>query len=207
MANRVESLQVDGALTIAENGISPQTWNTILKQRQLVRFPVAFTAFRVWDAAATLLPSAAANDDLGLINGTWGTNPLTINAGDVKTTSSTRRARVEIPVPECFDATETFQIVISAGMVTTVADGSCTVDIEVYKRDKITGISADLCATAAQSINSLTFGDKSFTITSSALSPGDVLDCRVSIAYVDTATGTAVTPTIGGFDVACDIKG
>lgn len=206
MADRIANLIVE-TLKAPEDGISPQLRSAILKQDALRRFPVPFVGFRVWDAVTTLLPSAAANDDLGLINGTWGTHPLLINAGDVKATSSTRRARCELIVPECYQAGETFNVIISAGMVTTVADGSCTVDLEVYKRDKITGISSDLCATNATSINSLTFGDKSFTITPTTLSPGDVLDCRLSIIYVDTATATAVTPTIGGFDIACDIQG
>ena len=109
-------------------------------------------------------------------------------------------------MPECYQAAETVTLILSAGMKTTVADTTCTVDIEAYKIDKITGISADLCATAATTINSLTFANKTFTITATTLSAGDVLDCRVTIACNDAATGTAVTPTIAGFDLVCDLQ-
>jgi hypothetical protein len=208
MATTIDDLRVTGGLTIKEDGISPQLRANILKQDDLKRFPVNFMNFRVWDAAQTNLPGTAAADDLALITGTWGTNPLRIQAGDLKAAgATTRRAIVEVPLPECYVAAETVQFIISAGMTTTVADTSCTVDLEVYKRDKIGGISADLCATAATTMNSLTFADKTFTITSTALSAGDVLDVRLSIACTDGATGTAVTPTIGGFDLVCDIRG
>jgi hypothetical protein len=92
-------------------------------------------------------------------------------------------------------------------MATTVASVSCTVDVECYELDKVGGISADLCTTAATTINSLVFADKAFTITPTTLSAGDVLDVRITIAVNDAATATAVTPTIAGIDLLCDIKG
>lgn len=210
MANptRMDALVVSETIRVPEDGISAQNRGSILRQEQLQRFPVPLTSFRTWDAAATNLPGTAATDDLGLINGTWGTHPLKIQAGDLKAAGSTTRyARCEACLPECYEAAESVSVIISAGMVTTIADNACTVDIEVYKRDKIGGISADLCATAAQSINNISFADKSFVITSGSLNPGDVLDIRVAITCNDAATATAVVPTIGGFDLACDIKG
>jgi maleate cis-trans isomerase len=51
------------------------------------------------------------------------------------------------------------------------------------------------------------FAAKSFTITSSGLVAGDVLDIRLTIAVNDAATVTAVTPTIAAIDLLCDIKG
>ena len=88
-----------------------------------------------------------------------------------------------------------------------MADTTCTIDAEVYKLDKITGIGSDICATGATSINSLTFADIPFTITPSGVVAGDVLDVRIAIACNDAATGTAVTPTIAAIDLLCDIKG
>ena len=40
-----------------------------------------------------------------------------------------------------------------------------------------------------------------------AVAAGDVLDVRIAIAVNDAATATAVTPTIAGIDLLCDIKG
>jgi hypothetical protein len=205
---RVEDLVVSGSITVGTTGISAQTRDTILSQDTNMRFPIPLTDFRVWDAFQTNLPGTAATDDLALIGGTFGTAPPMIQAGDLKAAGATSRyARVQVVVPECYDAAETLTFILSGGMKTTVADTTCTVDIECYKLDKISGISADLCATSAQTINSLVFADKTFTITATTLSPGDVLDVRVTIACNDAATGSAVTPTIAAFDLVCDIKG
>lgn len=203
-----EDIRVSGTIVAPEDSIAAQLWTSILRQRDDVRFPVNFAALRVWDAFAANLPSAAAADDLGIINGTWGAAPPLIQAGDLKAAGATTRyLRFEVCLPECYVAGQTVSLILSAGMKTTVADVSCTVDLEVYKRDKISGISADLCATVATTINSLVFGDKTFLITPATLSPGDVLDVRLAIACNDAATATAVIPTIAAIDLACDIKG
>lgn len=208
MAATFDDVRITGGLTIKSTGIPQQTRATILVQDANAIYPVRLDSLRVWDAYHTNLPGTAATDDLALIGGTFGTAPPTISAGDLKAAGATTRyARFQIQLPECYDAAETVTLSISAGMLTTVSDGSCTLDVECYKLDKITGIGSDLCATAAQSINSLTFAAKTFTITSSGLSAGDVFDVRVAITCTDTATVTAVKPTIAAIDLLCDIKG
>lgn len=47
-----------------------------MAQRVLAESVVPVHSFRVWDAVASNPVSAAANDDLGLVTGTWGTNPV-----------------------------------------------------------------------------------------------------------------------------------
>lgn len=211
MANRMDGLTISGTpgtLTIGSTGISAQTRATILEQDDNVRFPVNFMDFRVHDALQTVLPGTAANDDLALISGTFGTNGPRIQAGDLKAAGATTRyARALVRIPECYVAAQTVTFIISAATETTQADNSCTVDLQVYKLDKDATISADLCTTNATSINATTYADKTFTITATDLSPGDVLDVRVAIACNDAATGTAVTPSIAGFDLCCDIRG
>lgn len=204
----VEDLRVSGSITVKEDGISVQTRASILKQDTLVAFPVLVTDLRVWDAFHTNLPGTAATDDLALIGGTFGTAPPTVSAGDLKAAGlTTRRARFQLQLPECYDPGETIVLSIYAGMVTTVADTSCTIDVEAYKLNKITGIGSDICATSATTMNSLVISAKQFTITPSGLLPGDLLDVRISIACTDAATGTAVTPTIAAIDLLCDIRG
>jgi len=208
MASQFDDVRISGTLSLKETGISAQTRASILKQDALAIFPVNMMNLRVWDAVQTNLPGTAATDDLALIGGTFGTSPPVVSAGDCKALGATSRyARFMVELPECYEAGETVTLSLSAGMVTTVASSSCTVDVECYKIDKITGIGSDLCTTAATTINSLVFAAKSFTITSSALTAGDVLDIRITIAVNDAATGTAVTPTIAGIDLLCDIKG
>jgi hypothetical protein len=208
MASQFDDVRISGTLSLKETGVSAQTRASILKQDALAIFPVRLTGMRVWDAIHTNLPGTAATDDLALIGTTFGTTAPVVSAGDCKALGATSRyARFMTELPECYEAGETVTLSLSAGMVTTVASSSCTVDVECYKIDKITGIGSDLCTTAATTINSLVFAAKSFTITSSALTAGDVLDIRITIACNDAATGTAVTPTIAGIDLLCDIKG
>jgi hypothetical protein len=204
----VEDMMVTGAISINDTGISAQTRSTILKQDANAIFPVPLTSLRVWDAYHTVLPGTAATDDLALIGGTFATSPPVVSAGDLKAAGSTTRyARFQVQLPECYDAGQTVSLAISAGMVTTIADVACTLDVECFKIDKITGIGSDICATAATQINSLVFASKIFVITPSGLLPGDVFDVRIAIACNDAATGTAVTPTIAAIDLLCDIKG
>lgn len=208
MATVLDEVRVTGSLAIKDTGVSAQTRASILKQDANAIFPIMLTSLRVWDAFATVLPGTAANDDLGLVGGTFATAPPTISAGDLKAAGATTRyARFQMQLPECYDSGETITLSIMAGMVTTVADTSCTVDVQCYKIDKATGIGSDLCATAAITINSLVFAAKAFTITSSGLVAGDVFDVRIAITCTDAATGTAVTPTIAAIDLVCDIKG
>jgi hypothetical protein len=61
-------------------------------------------------------------------------------------------------------AGETITLRLSAGMLTTVASSSCTVDVEMYLTNRESLVSgSDLCATSATTINSLTFANKDFT--------------------------------------------
>lgn len=201
-------IRVSGGIVVSDTGVSAQTRATILRQDANAIFPIDFASLRVWDAYHTALPGTAAADDLALVGGTFGTAPPVVNAGDLKGAGATTRyARFQFSLPECYDAAETVTLAISAGMVTTVADTSCTIDVECYKLDKITGISADLCTTGATTINSLVFSTKSFVITPGTLAAGDTFDVRIAIACNDGATGTAVTPTIAAIDLLCDIKG
>lgn len=205
---RVNTLEVETAsLTQAAFKSSTAFERSKLAQDTLQPYVVNFADFRVHDAIATLLPSAAANDDLGFDGGTFGTEAPHLTAGDVKTTSSTRYGRFLVRLPMEYDDGETVTLRLKAGMLTTVADGSCTVDVEAYKCDGETGVGSDLCATAAQSINSLTFADKDFIITGTGLVSGDLLDIRIAVAYVDTATGTAVEPVVGKVSLLADVKG
>ena len=171
------------------------------------RLQVKLSDLRVHDAVGTVLPGTAAADDLALVGGTFGTNPIDVQAGDVKATSSTRYARFAERLPPNYKAGGTITLRMHAGMKTTVADTSCDLDAEVYQSDLENGVGSDLCATNAQPINSLTFADKDFVVTPTGLVAGDVLDVRIAVAYVDAATGTAVIPVIGSIELRCQTQG
>jgi len=179
---------------------------TKIAQRVLAESVIPLTNLRVWDAVASILPSAAAADDLGLVTGTWGTNPVRVTAGDVKASSSTRRLYFAVPIPANYEDGQTIQVRIRAKMETTVADTSCTIDLEAYVGTSGT-LGSDLVTTAAQSMNSLTAASYDFTINPTGVDPGDLIECRLSIAYNDAATATAVTPAIYKIALLCDTRG
>lgn len=152
--------------------------------------------FRVHDANQTPLPATAANDDLAQIGGTFGTATPTIQAADPGGTSVTAYGRIQTQLPGDYVAGSPVTLRARAGVLTSVADASCTLDAEVYAADGDGGVSADLCATAAQSMNSLTFANLDFTVTPTALGPGDVLDIRLTVAAVDAGNTGTIIPEI-----------
>ena len=130
MTTILDEVRVTGSISIKDTGVSPQTRASILKQDALAIFPVRLTGLRVWDAFHTNLPGTAATDDLALIGGTFGTSPPVVSAGDCKALGATSRyARFMVELPECYEAGETVTLSLSAGVVTTVASVSCTVDV------------------------------------------------------------------------------
>ena len=180
---------------------------TKLAQRALAEWIVPLTNARTWDAVATNLPAAAASDDLGLVSGTWGTNPARITAGNVRTLgATTRRLYVAIPIPANYEDGQTVELHVRAKMETTLADVSCTIDAEAYVgADGALG--SDLVTTAAQSMNSLSAAAYAFTVNATGVDPGDLLEVRLSIASNDAATATAVTPAIYSIALLCDTRG
>ena len=171
------------------------------------QYTLPMELWRVWNAFETVLPGTSANDDLGLYGGTFATNSPMIKSYDLKTLSTTLYARTTFTIPAEYDAAQALTLRASAGMQTTVSGTSCVIDFVVYKSDGIGGIGSDLCATAAISINSLTLANKDFTITSTGLAAGDVLDIRMAVTVVDTASGTAVTAAIGNTAIRAAIRG
>lgn len=177
-------------------------------QEALASYMIPWTAFRVHDAYGTNLPATPSTDDLGLVGGTFGSATPSIQTEDLKAAGATTSyARFSVQLPPEYDAGETVIIRVHAGMLTTIADNAATLDVECYESNSEAGVSADLCATAATSINDLTLADKDFTITATSLVAGDWLDVRLKTVVTDAATGTAVKAIIGKVALCCDIRG
>ncbi len=209
MATFDEPVVMEKQLTLRE-GLTPGLARSNLLQYNLQPYTIPWTAWRQAGANEmhVNLPGTAATDDLALIGGILGTNSPVIRAGDLKAAGATTRyARAHIVLPAEYVAGQTVVLRFHAGVETTVADNTCTLDVEAYRSDEEGGISADLCATAATTINSLVLANKDFTITETTLVAGDTLDVRIAIACNDAATGTAVTPVIGAAKLLCDTKG
>lgn len=153
------------------------------------------------------LPASSASADLAILGTTYGTDAIYIGAGDVKQVSITRYARRSVRLPPEYEAGQTVKIRVRAGMITNEADTSCSVDLEVRKIDENTGVGSDLQTLAAQDMNSTTFADFDFTVTPTTLAPGDLLDVRLTIASVDSATGDPVDPAVAKTTLLVDTRG
>jgi hypothetical protein len=208
MANTIDELRVTQLLKANRLETGYGFERQYLVREDLAEYTLDLGNAKIWDSGQPLT-ATPASDDLGLIAGTFGTANLYLSAGDLKAAgATTRRCRILAQLPPEYDAGQDVVIRIAAGMLTTASDGTCTVDAEAYLVGRTTLKSgSDLVSTSATSINSLTFAEKSFTVTAGSLSAGDVLDIRISIACNDAATGTAVTPAIAAIDLLCDIKG
>lgn len=206
MATFNENVLIQGSCT-ATGGFQGLNRSAVI-QEDLAAYPIPLTEFRTWDALATNLPATGATDDLALTTGTLGTDMPSIQTGDLKAAGATTRyARLQIALPPEYVAGQSVQLRASAGMKTTVSDGTATIDFQVYSSDRDTTVSSDLCTTSATSINSTTFSDKDFNITATALTPGTLLDIRVAIAINDAATATAVIGCLAQLELLLDIKG
>lgn len=189
-------------------GSLPSYPRASLVQDDFQKIALPLEAMRIWDAYGTLVGTAAA-DDLGITAGAFGTGCPYLTAGDLKAAgSTTRRARTTVRLPFEYVDGESVRIVLAAGMLTTVADTACTVDVEAYLVNGNTLISgSDLVSTAATSMNSLSFSELAFNLTTTTLDAGHLLDVRISITCNDAATVTAVTPAIAAAWLAVDVKG
>lgn len=196
----------DGGLSNPDISPNANIASSKMEQRVLAEYRVPVDAFRVWDAITSNPVSAAASDDLGLVTGTWGSAVNKITAGDCKAATTTRHIYFSIPVPPNYDDGQTIELRIRAKMETTLSDGTCTIDATAYIANDGT-LTSDLVATAAQSMNSLTAANYDFALSSGSIDPGDLLEVRLTVACVDSATATAVTPAIYEVALLCDTRG
>lgn len=172
-------------------------------------YPLDFERFRVWDAYQTILPSVGAADDIGLTAAAFGTGCPYLKSRDLNAAGAitTEYARISFTLPPEYIAAAAVELRLAAGMLTSVASVTATVDAEVYLSGRTTLISGtDLCATVAQSCNSLTFAELLFTITATTLSPGSVLDIRLAIA-ANSATASSHFIAIAQVELLLNVKG
>ena len=197
------SLRLSGALSPAKARAN------ILALSELQPFVVPWTLWRTWDALSTNLPNSASNadDDLALVGGTWASASPSLQSFDCGALTNTSYARAQIPLPWEYEVGQTVALRLHAGMLTTIADASATLDLICFETDEELGISADICATAVKDVNSVTFADMDFTITPTALIAGDLLDVRLTV-YVEDAgnAGAGITACIGSVKLLADVR-
>ncbi len=210
MPSQTDTLRVTGRLTHV-NDFQPPIDPGQIAQRTLQEYVIDLTQCRVHDDFGVILPNAGLTDDLGLVGGSFGTNAPSLQTEDLKAAGATlNRAAFTFALPPEYVAGETVLVRFRVGMITNVADVDATLDIECYSNDEDNTVSADLAAAAvADNMNTLIASVVTidFTITNAALSPGTVLNVRVSTSVNDGATGTAVIGCITKISVLCDTQG
>jgi hypothetical protein len=163
---------------------------------------VNFHDMRVHDNPAALLPAAGANDDLGLVIGTQGTNAPSLQTADEGEAGAEQHhyATWNWVVPPSFQPGSTVTVKVRGGML-VVADQTATtaVDLQAWVTDYANGdlsVSTDLVATdPIIAINSTTFAEHSFVVdddlTGHALVPGSVVQFKLRCTVDDNSTATA----------------
>jgi len=170
-----------------------------------------FATFRIFDNFDARLTSAASDDDdLTYYQGTFGTNASTLETIDCGgLNDTTQKAVFSFVMPPTLTTGATVNLKANVGMRTTVADQSATLDFQCYVADYANAdgtMSGDLIGTAAQSVNSATFADKSFVLDDDAtgyvLDAGSVVECLV-IALCDDDGNAAggITVVVNRLDV------
>lgn len=173
-----------------------------------VRYPIKFSDFRVVGTCQPL-PNTSATTILGIVCPAFGTDGFSLRTYDVKSAGAKSiSAMVEFNLPAEYVAGDSASIVISAGILGAVlADTSATVTVDVRQADRIGGVSSNLYAGAAQSINSNTFSDKTFALTATLLTPGSRMLAKVTIAITDASGAVEVIAAIDAFDLLLNIRG
>ena len=212
MANRVDfpgDISVPGDIRVGGSITPLKAKSNILALAQLQPFPIPLTSFRVFDDMAALLPSAGATDDLGLVEGTHGTNTPALQTEDLQDAGATSNsARVLVQLPWEYEAAQGVSLRFMAGMITNAADTTATLDCLVYiqEDDPDDAIGSDLYTGAALTINSTTFAAKDLSLTATNLSPGSMLDVKITTAVNDGATGAEVIAAISWAHLLCDVR-
>lgn len=179
----------DFAIFMVTNVNGTHAWRTLtngtteLDQQVAVVEEVSINNdWRVWDALVTNLAGADGTDDLGLVTGTYLTTNPTFNVTVATPAAAPFYARRSYTLPKDYVAGT--DLVLTLNVTETVAATTASLDANAVDQDSPT---LDIVATAAQSVVGAAATNFTFTITGTALVPGDVLDIRISITLTDVA--------------------
>lgn len=169
-------------------------------------YPVTLESLRVTGTGAVLGTAAGTpSGAFGMTVGTFGTNSPKVVGEAAAGNSKTNRCRFLFPLPPEYVAGESVAVRVRCKEAVGVATVATSIDCECYEADKDAGVSADLCATAAQDVTNVA-GNKDFTITTSNLGPGDVLDVQLTGVTNDTGGNVGTVLTITNVALLLDVK-
>ena len=178
---------VNGNITCTGR-VSSQTGiqRSSLEMDPSVTFGLPLHDWRVWDNEGTLLPSTVGSaDDLGLVTGTFGTNFSYLSTQDLNGAGAiTERARIQFTIPFGYELGANFYIAVYAGMLTSAASVSATLDFEAFWQTigsrAVDG--GDIVLDAAKTINSTVLGGYNWLCSGVNGNEARQLDIRMTLA-------------------------
>ena len=176
-----------------------------LAEDALAMYQQSLTLLRNEDG--TVMDATGAAGKFKLVSGGWGTGTLTIETPAVQNSSDDIDCLFEFALPVEYVADEEVKVQINAKY--TLAGGTTvthTIDCEVYEIGDDGTVSADLCATAAQTLTA-SFADYVFAITDTALTPGDRLMVLVRCSVSEGDDAGTIKGEIGSIELQLDVKG
>lgn len=151
------------------------------------------------------LAATAASGVPGLSAGTFGSASPQLIGNACSGNTKTDICRFTWALPPEYVAAGDVKVRIHAD-ITGDLQVSQKVDVVAHESDDESGVGADLCATAAQSVTT-SWADYDFVITATGLVAGDLLDIEVSMLADDTGGTANKLIEIGAISILCDIKG
>lgn len=204
VAGSALSLDVINGFEVPDAQVLNPVRGNIITDNQAYAVPVTLlqapgTGAQLGATAGT--PSGA----LGLTIGTHGTATPKLVGEAASGNSKSNSGRFQFALPAEYVAAGSVKVRVSA-RVTGLVQVAQTIDCLCYESDQAAGVSADLCATAAQTLTA-SFASYDFTITATNLVAGDLLDILLTGAANDTGGTANKLVEIGGIQVLCDVKG
>ncbi len=163
-------------------------------------FSVNFTDLRRTGDCALILPNAGDNTNLGITTGASGAANISLTSSNPTGATKTEKARFQFIIPANYITASDLTLTARA-RVAVALQVSATLDFTVFESNKELGVGADICATAAQSINTDAWANYAYTITGAALLPGDVIDIEMTTALDDTAGAHAGFAQVGNITI------
>lgn len=151
------------------------------------------------------LPATASGSDLGMYAGVYSSATPVLVSSTIHQTTVEQCGRLSIILPHEYVAGQPVTIRVRAWR-SGVPQLYAYVDCEAYRCDRQQGAVGDLVTTGGQTISAIQT-DYSFTVTPTAMAPGQILDVRLTLVIDDT--GGDVNDkyaVIGAIELLCATK-
>jgi len=176
-----------------------------LLQEDAVPYPIPLSAFRWADGLIPETTGAAGKPKLSM--GGYGSGTGIFIGEDAQAALKTETLFFDFAIPECYVASETVIIDVTARFndAGTNTEATKTIDMQCYEIAEAGTAGSDICATAIQTLTAA-MASYSFTITDAGLAPGDLLRVFIQCKLQGDSNG-ALTIEVGGATVNLDIRG